>query len=157
MVGLSPSPSCSFTHRRHGTTHSHHRDTFMPHLLTFYTAASGHLADLQSCLNVADFPIENTLPLHYAPGGPPAFRPLPPTRLWNGGNACSYCQLEMVHYPVSAKGNGDYTYPPQAQAQSVLPDHWDLPIDPHLNREPIRPPCHIATIPVSLLISSHLR
>ena len=157
MVGLSLSPSCSFTHKRHVTTHSHHRDTFVPHLFTFSTTASGHLADLQSRLNLADFPIEDMLPSYHAPGGPPTFRPLLPTRLWNGGNASSYSQLEMVQHPVSAKSNGNYTYPTQARAQSVLPDHRDLPIDSHLHREPIRPPRHIATVPVSILISSRLR
>src|SRR5258706_1225108 len=146
MVGLLPSPSCSFTHKRHGTTHSHCHDTFVPHISTFNTAASGHLADLQSWLNLADFPIDNMLPLYCAPGGSP-------TRLWNGENASSYSQLEVDHHPVSAQSNGHYTYP--TQAQCVRSDHWDHPNDSHLNREPMRPPHHLDTIPVSILISSY--
>ena len=154
-MGLSPSPSRSFTHKRHATTHSHPHDTFVPHLLTFNTALSGHPANLQSWSNFADFPIENMPPLYYAPDGPPTFHPLLPTQLWNGGNATSYSQLEMVHHPVSAQNNRQYTYP--TQDQSVRPDHCDLSIDSHLNREPMRPPRHLGTIPVSTLISSRLR
>ena len=159
---LTPAPrwavtesSRSFTHKRHGTTHSNHLDTFVPHPLTFNTAASGHLADLRGWLNLADFPIENIPLLYYAPGDPPTFHPLPTTRLWNGGDASSYSQLEMVHHPVSAQDNGYCTHP--TQAQCVCPDHWDFPIDSHLNRVPIRPPRHLGTIPVSILISYRLR
>ena len=146
--------SRSFTHKRHGTTHSNHHDTFVPHLLTFNTAAPGHLADLQSWLNLADFPIENMLPLCYTPGDPPTFHPLPTTRLWNGGDASSDSQLEMVHHPVSAQDNGHCTHP--TQAQCVRPGHWDFPIDSHLNRVPIRSPRCLGTIPVSILISYRL-
>ena len=153
-MGLSPSPnpSRSLTHKRHETTHSHHYDTSVPHLLTPNTAVSGHLANLQSWSNFADFPIENVPPLYCAAGGPPPFRPLLPTRLWNGGNTSSYSQLEMVNHPVSAQNSGHYTYP-----QCARPDHWDLPIDSQLNREPMRPLRHLGTIPVSTLISSRLR
>ena len=155
-MSLSPSPSRSFAHKRHGTTHSNHYDTFVPdHLLTFNTAAPGHLANLQSWLNLADFPIENIPPLYYSPGDPPTFHPLPTTRLWNGGSASSYSQLEMVHHPISAQSNEHYTYP--TQAQYLRPDHWGLPIDSHLNREPMRPPGHLGAIPVSVIISYRLR
>ena len=155
MVGLPSSPSRSFTHKRHGTTHSNHHDTFVPdHLLTFNTAASGQLADLQSWLNLADFPIENIPPLYYAPVDPPTFHPLPTTQLWNGGNASPYSQLEMIHHPVSAQSNGHYTY--LTQAQCVGPGHCDLPIDSHSNRVPMLPPRHLDTIPVSIHISYRL-
>ena len=150
------SPSHSFTHERHGTTHSNHHDTFVPdHLLTLNTAASGHLANLQSWSNLADFPIEDIPPLYYTTGDTPTSHLLPATQLWNVGNTSSYSQLEMVHHPVSAQRNGYYTYP--TQAQCFRPDHWDLPIDSHLNREPMRPPRHLGTIPVSILISPRIR
>ena len=143
---MSPSPSRSFIHE---TTYSRHYDTFVPHLLTCNTAVS---ANLQSWSNLADFPIENMPPLYCAPSGPSTFHPLLPTQLWNGGNASSYSQLEMVHHPVSAQNSAHYTYP-----QCARSDHWDLPIDSQLNREPMRPARHLATLPVSTLISSQLR
>ena len=152
-MGLSPSPSPSSTHKRHESTHSHHYNTFVPHLLTSNTALSGHPANLQSWSNFADSPIENIPPLYHAPGGPLILHPLLPTQLWNGGNASSYSQLEMVNHPVSAQNNKRYTYPTR---QCVRPNHWDLPIDSHLNRVPLRPPRHLVTIPVSTLISSRL-
>ena len=150
-MGLSPRTSPSFTHKRHATTHSHHYDTFSPHLLTPNPALSGHPANLQSWSNLADFPIENMPDLYCAPSGSPTFHPLLPTRLWNGGNASSHSRLEIVHHPFSVQTSGHYTYP-----QCVRSDHWDLPIDPHLNRVPMRPPRHLDTISVSTLISYRL-
>ena len=145
-MGLSPGQSRSYTHQRHETTHSHQYDTFIPHPLTSNTAGPGHVADLQTWSNLADFHIESVPPLCYAPVGLPMFHPLLSTRLWNDGNAPSYSDQEMVHYPFSAPKNEHY-YP--IQTQSVWSDHWDLPID---SSEPMQPSRPLGTRHVSTLI-----